>query len=205
MDAPLCLTTRHGARLLAEPDADSIQIDGIERLCNDLAVDPTDPVMLMIAWQMGCETMCVFTRQEWTQGMTEMGCESIDALKSVFPQLHSMLEDADAFRDYYIFCFKFAKEPGFGVRTLPTDVAKQMWQLTLGERFRHLDAWNRFIDDKGVKAITKDVWDMLLTFATDISDDMSDYDEDGAWPVMIDDFVEWYREENGLQVQKEDD
>ena len=138
----------HGARLLAEAGADSIQLDGIERFCNDLGVDPTDPVMLMIAWQMGCETMCVFTRQEWTQGMTEMGCDSIDTLKSRFPLLHSMLDDADAFRDYYIFCFKFAKEPGFGVRTLPTEVAKQMWQLTLGERFRHLGAWHRFIDEK---------------------------------------------------------
>ena len=43
-----------------------------------------------------------------------MGCDSIDALKAVFPQLKQMLEDDDAFRDYYQFCFKFAMEPGFG-------------------------------------------------------------------------------------------
>ena len=46
----------------------------------------------------------------------------------------------------YTFCFGFAKEPGFGVRTLTADVAKQMWQLTLAERFAHMDSWNAFLD-----------------------------------------------------------
>ena len=38
---------------------------------------------------------------------------------------------------------------------------------------------------------------MLGTFALDVQKDMSNYDEDGAWPVMIDDFVEWYKEKQG--------
>jgi len=183
---------------VAETDGENIGLDGIERLCADLGVDPTDPIMLLIAWQMRCEQMCVFTRQEWTTGMTQMGVDSIDALKDAFPQLKAVLDDDDAFRDYYTFCFKFAKDPGFGVRTLPTEVATQMWQLTLSERFGHLAAWNEFLGEKGIKAVTKDVWDMLLTFAMDVDDDMSNYDDDGAWPVMVDDFVEWYREKNGL-------
>ena len=120
----------------------------MERFCSDLGIEPTDPIMLMIAWQMRCETMCVFTRAEWNRGCDSMGCDSIDALKAVFPQLKQMLEDDDAFRDYYQFCFKFAMEPGFGVRTLPTEVAKQMWALTLEGRFGHLSEWNDFLDEK---------------------------------------------------------
>ena len=56
---------------------------------------------------------------------------------------------------------------------------------------------------QGVKAVTKDVWDMLLTFSNDVDDDMSNFDEDGAWPVMIDEFVEHYREKNGLAPSQE--
>lgn len=108
----------------------------------------------------------------------------------------SLLEDSGQFRDYYRFCFDFSKESGFGVRTLPLEVAKQMWQLTLKDRFHHMDTWFTFLGTQDVKCVTKDVWEMLGTFATDVADDMSDYDEDGAWPVLIDDFVEWYKAKN---------
>jgi len=177
-----------------EEESDKIEIAGIEKLCADLQVDPTDVIMLAIAWEMRAATMCVFTREEWTRGMTEMGCDTIDALRSSFGSLRDQLKEPDAFRDYYQFCFGFAKDPGFGVRTLPIEVAVQMWQMTIAEHFPLLPRWLAFLEETNIKAVTKDVWDMLLTFATDVDEDMGNYDEDGAWPVLIDDFVEWYKE-----------
>jgi len=177
-----------------EGSSDKIEVAGIEKFCSDLGVDPSDPIMLIISWQMGAATMCVYTREEWTRGLTEMGCDSIDALRSSFSTLRGKLDDKDDFRLYYQFCFGFAKDPGFGVRTLPIEVALQMWELTIGQRFKLFPMWKQFLAKQDVRAVTKDVWDMLLTFHTDVAEDMHNYDEDGAWPVLIDEFVEWRKE-----------
>ena len=41
---------------------DAILVEGMERFCLDLEVDPAEFIVLAIAWKFKAETMCQFTR-----------------------------------------------------------------------------------------------------------------------------------------------
>lgn len=56
-----------------EPDV--ILVEGTELLCQDLQVDPTDRVVLSLAWHLKCEAMCEFKRQGWMDGWSELQYE----------------------------------------------------------------------------------------------------------------------------------
>lgn len=47
------------------------------------------------------------------------------------------------------------------------------------------------------KAITKDVWNMVFDLMGIAGNLEEEFDEDGAWPVMIDEFVSWVKKKEG--------
>ncbi|KAJ0961170.1 hypothetical protein J5N97_000854 [Dioscorea zingiberensis] len=60
-----------------------------------------------------------------------------------------------------------------------------------------VDHWCQFLQAKHNKAISRDTWSQLLEFAKTIDPSLSNYDAEGAWPYLIDEFVE-YLVENGI-------
>ncbi|GBP02008.1 DCN1-like protein [Eumeta japonica] len=58
------------------------------------------------------EVQCEFTREEFVNGMTDLGIDSIDKLKAKLPQLEMELNDLAKFKDFYHFTFNYAKDPG---------------------------------------------------------------------------------------------
>ena len=98
------------------------------------------------------------------------------------------LLDATSFVSFYRFVFFVCREPG--ERSLCLETALRGWQFVLRGRFRLLDAWLGFCARQRRPVVTEDTWRQVLDFSRTIHEDLTNYDASGAWPVLVDEFVE---------------
>ena len=167
----------------------------MEKLCEELGVEPEDPVMLVLAFTLDAETMGFFSKAEWMKGMENLQCNNTNQLKGKLSYLRSFLKNQELFRKMYLYAFDFAKE---GKTSLDIDRASAMLEVLLGERWTVFPSFKKFLAQSSMTSMTRDQWNCTLEFSQMINEDMSNYDEDGAWALMLDDFVEWFREEKGI-------
>lgn len=68
--------------------------------------------------------------------------------------------------------------------------------------------WLQYVRKNSRSVVSKDLWLQVLDFGHQIKPDLSNYDENGAWPVLLDDFAAHMQElinEKGLAaVQNEE-
>ncbi|KAB1216875.1 DCN1-like protein [Morella rubra] len=190
--------------LAQDPYSDMILVDGITLLCNDLQVDPQDIVMLVVSWHMKAATMCEFSKQEFLGGLQALGIDSLDKFRERIAFMRSELKDDQKFREIYNFAFGWAKEKG--QKSLALDTAIGMWQLLFAEKqWPLVDHWCQFLQARHNKAISRDTWSQLLEFARTVDPTLSNYDAEGAWPYLIDEFVEYLIENGIIQSDQSDD
>eukprot|EP01016_Furgasonia_blochmanni_P008400 TRINITY_DN133_c0_g1_i1.p2 TRINITY_DN133_c0_g1~~TRINITY_DN133_c0_g1_i1.p2 ORF type:complete len:183 (-),score=49.20 TRINITY_DN133_c0_g1_i1:180-728(-) len=171
-------------------------MDGVEKFLGDLKLDPMDPVTLVISYHMNAAVMGTFTKEEFVNGFAKMRCETMDDLRKMLPTLRKELDDWGKFKEVYQYTFAYAKEQPTA-KNLEYESAKALWNVLLKGRFPWLDHLNEFLDAREKKtAITKDQWNMLLEFHLVTKGDLSKYEDDGAWPTIIDEFVEFIRSKN---------
>eukprot|EP01103_Thecamoeba_quadrilineata_P011242 TRINITY_DN2641_c0_g1_i1.p1 TRINITY_DN2641_c0_g1~~TRINITY_DN2641_c0_g1_i1.p1 ORF type:complete len:224 (-),score=40.29 TRINITY_DN2641_c0_g1_i1:104-775(-) len=176
-----------------EDDSDKIGPSGIEALCKDLDIKIEDSVVLVLAWHLDAKEQGYFSREEFLTGFKNMGIDSIDQLKKKLPLFRSELENLPTYKQIHRYSFNFYKEPN--QKSLSLDTASILLELLMGNRPHTLNFVKFLGEQQSYKVINQDQWMIYVEFSSTVKKDFSNYDKSGAWPVILDEFVEWSQKE----------
>eukprot|EP00979_Chaetoceros_neogracilis_P016322 scaffold7697_cov264-Chaetoceros_neogracile.AAC.14 len=188
---------------IADPDDDSVAtMEGISKLCDHLGIDPLEDVKILVLLHklQASSKPAQITREEWMNGCHNLGTDSINAFKALLPSLELGFMERAEFRDFFKFCFKFNLEGTH--KTLDKELVVALVELTLNDRIAkdRLATFQEFLNitkDTSYNTITLDQWMSFLDFSLECPD-LSQYDEEiSAWPVLIDDYVDY---SNGMKM-----
>lgn len=170
---------------------------GVEKLCIDMEVQPEDIVMLVLSWKLNAENMGFYKLSEWKSGMASLECDNVNKLKNRIPAMRAMLKDPVTFKKIYRYAFDFSRDKE--QKSLDIETGKAMLTLLLADTWRLIPEFVKFLDQSRYKIINRDQWNSLLEFIKTVdTNDFTGYDDEGAWPVMLDEFVESYKERNDM-------
>ncbi|CAD5229214.1 unnamed protein product [Bursaphelenchus okinawaensis] len=163
--------------------------NGMLRLLNDLNIDPSALEALVLAWKMNAETQCEFSLEEFKKGCQQMRVDSLEKLRNQAATWRNELKDTQKFKQLYQFAFNYAKSAA--TRFLEIDTAIAYWNLIFENRDARVPVWIQFLQEKETKGVSRDTWNLFFDFLIQTMDNYENYDAEGAWPVMIDEFVEY--------------
>eukprot|EP01103_Thecamoeba_quadrilineata_P018888 TRINITY_DN7436_c0_g1_i1.p1 TRINITY_DN7436_c0_g1~~TRINITY_DN7436_c0_g1_i1.p1 ORF type:complete len:268 (+),score=38.21 TRINITY_DN7436_c0_g1_i1:28-831(+) len=186
------------SKYMDQDDPEHIGPENISRFCKDLQIDPEDVIVLVLAWHLEASEMGYFSKKEFTNGFRKLGVDSIVNIKALIPTFTRNFEDPDTFKEIYNYSFSFAKERD--KKLLDLQMAEAMIRLLLS-RYEHTSHFLEFLKEQtNWKGINQDQWVNLLEFVVTITPDLSNYDENSAWPVILDEYVEWRRAKSSCEV-----
>ena len=185
----------------AEESDGQIGPEGIEKLCTALGVEPTDVLVLVLAWLVGASQMGYFTREEWLTGQQNLGVATsnetlVEQLQAIYAAVR---KNTEQLRSLHRFTHQFCREER--KKNIDVGAAVPMLGLLHEKAYPgHVPKLCEFLQSHETstkRGVSADEWAMMLNFFAEIKPDCSNYQDDGAWPLLLDDYVEWRRETDG--------
>ncbi|KAL3308684.1 DCN1-like protein 1 [Cichlidogyrus casuarinus] len=161
-------------------------------ISQDLKIDLTNVMALIIAWKFNAKTQGEFTKEEFMEGMLNLDCDSVESLRAKLPGIEkNTMENIDNYKSLYHYAFSFANAENPLAKNLGLDEAIAYWTLLLSGRYMHLDLWFKFLQEKHKKPVSQDTWKLFFEFVQITDPKFDNFDMNGAWPYLIDAFVEY--------------
>ena len=189
-----------------EEDSEVMDMDGIERMCAQVGIsDPGGDVRaLVLCWKLGGCTVeplkpgCI-KRAEFVGTMLTMRLDSTKALAKTLPTLDTGFMENKEFQEFFRFVHKFSREEGTQKKFLEKAFVMELLPIVIDNtRAPHLPLFMAFLSTQpDSTTISGDEWASFLMFNSNVGLDMHGYDESSAWPVLLDEYVEWREEKDG--------
>ncbi|XP_056857658.1 uncharacterized protein LOC130507067 isoform X2 [Raphanus sativus] len=134
--------------------------------------------------------------EEWTRGLVALRADTLDNLKKALPELEKEVRSPSNFADFYAYAFTYSlTEEKQGIVDIETIC--QLLDMVMRSTFRpQVDYFVEFLkiqDD--YKVINMDQWMSFYRFCNELSfPEMTEYNPELAWPLLLNNFVEWIRE-----------
>lgn len=155
--------------------ADKLQVS----LDNDIA-------LYAFAWKIKAKSPLKISKSEFVDGLKGLRCTSIAAAAKIMGSIRAEIVPEENWRSFYDFCFEWCRETS-SHRFLTLETAVALWPLLFKDRsFPHLQSFLEYLNAKNVKNVPRDVWKQMYHFA---KADLNNWDENGSWPSVMDDFV----------------
>jgi len=174
-----------------DADSDGISPVGATQFLKDLDIMPTDVAVPVLAWHLKCRQIGIFTREEFVGGLRQLGLDSVEKIKARLDSFREELQDKEKLNQIYRFSWDFYKE-GKERKTIDLELVDSMLQILIPNH-THISHIRKYLNkkQKQYKVITFDQWMGILDFSNTVGPEFNEWDEDGAWPSLIDDFVDW--------------
>eukprot|EP01010_Urceolus_cornutus_P004933 NODE_822_length_1308_cov_13.621922_g623_i0.p1 GENE.NODE_822_length_1308_cov_13.621922_g623_i0~~NODE_822_length_1308_cov_13.621922_g623_i0.p1 ORF type:complete len:346 (-),score=60.32 NODE_822_length_1308_cov_13.621922_g623_i0:197-1234(-) len=173
-----------------EESVNALQAGSFPPFAEDLGVELEDLIMLIIPFKLDCKSPYRISYDEWMNGWLRLRATNLEGMKSQLPDLRQEVLHRN-FKPFYNFVFVYAKDPT--QKSMDYQTACGTWRLLMRGKYTHLDLWCCFVEEKYKKSISQDQWNQFYDFTQSVDDSFSTYDVDGAWPVLLDEFVDHAR------------
>jgi len=168
---------------------DAIGPSGMLKFSKDLGVEREDVVMFVIAFHSNASKLGRLTRNEFMSGFTKMNVDSVECLRTKVDALRQ--EATSRLEEIYEFAFRVAKASQ-AQKVIKLETAIALMRMLIPDQV-HTRYFLEFLRNSKYHVINADQWKMFLLFNRSVGENFEGYSVDGAWPVMIDEFVEYVR------------
>jgi len=169
---------------------------GVERLCEQLELEPDSLEVLVLAWKMGATRMGFLSREEWNRGNMVFDFQSAKKLKIDLSQFRAAMNfQSQNAKLLHRFGFDFCRDEG--KKILDKETAIIMLHCLMIGRWNLIQTFTNYFKNSSYRGMNRDQWNNVFEFAKVYGsfEDAAAYDPNGAWPVMIDEFVQFVIDE----------